>query len=389
MRRELIAFLSLLLMVVASSPVQPSFAAQGAPSSLSLVVVPPTLPADGGEYRAVYVSLLDNSKSPTAALTNTTVFLTVSNATISLLVNASVAIPAGQNFVVAQFRTTSTPGMTLVTASATGYESASASVTTAIPTGNPTSISAYVAPPSFVPTRPQTKANLIVQLQDAKGNPARARANTIVTITSSNVKVQNATLLATIGQGADYVVVPMVPVGPGSTTFTVLSSGLAPGTARLQAFGSTFEAQLNASPLTILTNETTSVTLTITLDGQGLSGASVQWTGRNGNVLPGSSTTNSGGQATAVFTPSSSGVGEVYAVFTSPAVGVNNLTTTIVVSQAEHTGNPGLLKLLTSFPYVLVIPVAVVGGLAGVVVLRRRRRKVQEITDEGYESSSG
>ncbi len=203
------------------------------------------------------------------------------------------------------------------------------------------------------------------------------------------MRVQNAALLATIEQGADYAVVPMVPVGPGSTTFTVLSSGLAPGTAQLQAFGSTLEAQLNASPLTILTNETATVTLTITLDGQGLSRASVQWTAKNGNVSPGNSTTNSQGQATAVFSPSSSGLGEVYAAFMSPAIGVDNLTATIIVNQASHRANPGLLEMLTSFPYVLVIPAAVVGGLAGVVILRRRRRKVQEITDEGYESSSG
>lgn len=360
------------------------------PSKVVVQPIFPTVPADGGQHQTLQVTLEDSLGNPAIASVPVLVYLSSSQTEVAKVPQA-LLIPTGQFWSLVNVTTSAVAGKANITAyanlTATGYSFSSTLLSTIIP--SPSAIVAYVAPPSFVPTRPQTKANLIVQLQDAKGNPARARADTNLTITSSNAKVQNATLLTTIAQGEDYVVIPLVPIGPGSTTFTVLSPGFASGTAQLQAFGSTFGAQLNASPSTILTNETATVTLTITLDGQGLGGTSVQWTAKNGNVMPGNSTTNSQGQATAVFTPSSSGLGEVYAAFTSPAVGAGNLTSTVIVTQAEPRANPGLLEMLTSFPYVLVLAAAAAGGLAGVVILRRKRRKIQEITDEGYESSSG
>ncbi|MDG6898785.1 MAG: Ig-like domain-containing protein [Nitrososphaerota archaeon] len=365
----------------------------------SKVVVQPifsTVLADGAQHQTLQVTLEDSLGNPavTSALVN--VYLSSSQVEVAKVV-PELPIPAGQFSGIANVTTSAAAGTANITAyanfntylnsSTTGYSFSSTLLNTVVP--SPSAIAAYMAPSSYVATRPQTKASLVVQLQDASGNPARARAETNVTITSSNAGVQNATLVATIEQGDDYAVVSFVPIGPGSTKFTAFASGFTPATTQLQTYASGFAAQLSASPPTILANETATLTLTVTLDGQGLRGATVQWTAKNGDVSPAKSTTNPGGQATAIFTPLSSGAGEVEAVFSSPAFGADNLTTTLVVSQAVQRASPGLLETLTSFPYILVFPAAAVAALLGFVLLRRRGRKVEEITDEGYVSSSG
>src|SRR5437870_13645012 len=66
----------------------------GQSSALSVKINPPKLPADGGVYPSVIISLADKAGLPTITLSNTTVFLSSSQSNVGTL-PSSVIIPPG------------------------------------------------------------------------------------------------------------------------------------------------------------------------------------------------------------------------------------------------------------------------------------------------------
>ncbi|MDA4118264.1 MAG: hypothetical protein OK455_07965 [Thaumarchaeota archaeon] len=106
------------------------------PVALSVISTPPKLPADGGDYSSVVISMQDATKLPSIALTDTLVFLTSSQSNVGSL-PPSALIPAGQAYATVNFTTTTTPGMTTITASSSGLSSASAQISTFTPSGFP------------------------------------------------------------------------------------------------------------------------------------------------------------------------------------------------------------------------------------------------------------
>jgi hypothetical protein len=346
------------------------------------------LPADGALHPAFEVGLEDVSGNPVPAPSTTAIFINSSNSQV-LQVSSPLLIPTGKSSVLLNATTSLLAGSSNITASVTinGQRHSSSSLVSTL-TPAPSRVVTFLQPSELLlsPLKPQ--ATLYIQLQDSGGNPARARADIPLTITSSNTEVINRTLSVTIPQGADYVTVPLNPLSAGTTVLTILSPGLATGGAQFTVLPSPFSSQLLASSLVILSNQTATLTFTATLDGQGLQGVRVSWLARNGNISPSSSTTGPSGQTSAVFTPASAGLGKIYAIVYSPAIGSENLSSVISVVQAMPPKTQTLLQKLLTFPYILipVITAAIVVVLS-VILIRRKTRKLAPEGEEGAEET--
>jgi len=158
-----------------------------APTALVLSIIPPKLPADGGVYPAVVVSLVDANSNPTAALNPITVFLTSSQPNFASVPD-SVTIEPGQEYAIANVTTTATAGPALITAHAEGYGSPQdVSLTTVIPSGFPSKIVVFTSPSEFLPRNDQGVVR--VEVVDGAGQPSKALSPIAVLLTSSNASV--------------------------------------------------------------------------------------------------------------------------------------------------------------------------------------------------------
>lgn len=186
------------------------------PASLVLTAIPPKIPSDGSTYQALILSLLDAHRLPTESASAVTVYLSSSSTNIAQ-VPGTVTLPAGRGYLIINVTTTTTPGKTTITASSTGLASATAQVTTVIPSGIPSKIVVYASPPSLLTT--DSTGSLWVELVDSAGLPSKAISAVTVALTSSDNGV------VTPGQG-------ILTVQPGQLlsaqgTFDVTGPGTA------------------------------------------------------------------------------------------------------------------------------------------------------------------
>lgn len=155
-------------------------------ASLQVSSLVRTIPADGKTYPIVVISLVANNK-PVLALSSFNVFLSSSNPAVGS-VPAVVSFPAGSSFIILNFTTTTSPGLTYITATAQGYASGSQPFQTSAVGAIPTSVKVYPAPSQAV-AQPSYTGSVVVELLDSQGNPAEAINQTVVSLTSSNPNV--------------------------------------------------------------------------------------------------------------------------------------------------------------------------------------------------------
>ena len=120
---------------------------------LAVYVAPPVIPADGGRYDCIYVQVQDENGEPLTLSSNLTVILTSSNLDVGA-VNEKLIIPAGQSFSVSWFNTTYKPGVTVITASAQGFISGTATLRTVNPYSEalpPLKLKVYASPEVMPP----------------------------------------------------------------------------------------------------------------------------------------------------------------------------------------------------------------------------------------------
>ena len=195
-----------------------------------VTIIPPKLPADGGIYPAVIVSLTDSSSLPTAALQNITVFLTSSQTNIAAVPD-SVTIQAGQEYAIANVTTTITPGTAEITAHAEGFNSPPPStVTTVKPSGYPSRLLLFTSPSTFLP---RADTGLVrVEIVDDAGLPSKAISPITVSMTSSNASI--ATLpqpyTLTIAAGSIFADGSFSTLASGTAVITGISEGYTSGT---------------------------------------------------------------------------------------------------------------------------------------------------------------
>jgi len=196
------------------------------PSKLIVYIGPPKVLADNNVYEALFVQLQDSKGRPARAPEDITIHLSSSLTHIGS-VDPIITIRSGATYAVAKFYSTYTPGSTTITATASGYPTTQASITTVGPV--PSKLAIY----SFPPTVPSDKGSynaMIVQLQDAGGSPAKAPIGDVtVTLSSSNITVGTVDPFVVIEAGNTYAVAPFYANTTGSTTITAIASGYTSG----------------------------------------------------------------------------------------------------------------------------------------------------------------
>ena len=256
----------LMLLLITGAGLAPSLfttaQAKTGEASLSVSVVPPILPADGGSHNAIVVSMLDSNGHSTVALQDITVYLTSSSFGVAVPDQASVTIPGGSSFVVANVSTTTLPGSAKILASSPGFASGSATLTTSVETGYPSQISLVAAPSETVARRGGTGV-LIVELLDAAGMPAKATTTTSVSLMSSNPGVLNTSLATVTFDPGDFLAQTSYTSGfvPGTATISGQATGLSEGDVAVNVFGPLpLALQLFAQPASIVQSCTPSKT---------------------------------------------------------------------------------------------------------------------------------
>jgi len=335
-----------------------------------------TLPADGSGYTALQVLLEDFSGNPVYAPSGGILVQLSSSKSTVVGVPSSALLPGGSSFVVVDAYTSFLAGIANVTAFAQGYTGSSTTVQTVIPA--PSKLSVYVAPtPKILTTL--DKVLLVVQLQDASGNPASAKANTAILVTSSNSSVVSPTLFLTINKGEDFVSTSVQASAVGFTTFTASSSGLAGSQAVLTTVPVPLTATISPASYLVYSPQVTALTLYVDLLGQPLSGASVSWTTSTGSLSSSSSTTDASGVASVNFVPGPLGAANVTAVVSDPAIGQVVTSVELTVALPPPPPAPSLAQEFLSYGYLLLIPVAIIIVYAFYTFRKRRAKRRAEL----------
>jgi len=211
-----------------------------APQPTKLVVYPgPSLPADSHQHQTAVVQLQDAAGTPARApVGGVTVVLTSSNPLIGT-VSSPLTISAGSSYANVAFQTTYTTGSTTITAMAAGYGTGSATMTTVAPSGSPSKLVVYLVPPRLPSEGPTYYYPVIVQLQDAANNPAKAPIGGVgVSLSSTNPSVGTVDSFVTISQDVTYVRTWFYATYTvGTTSIKAVASGYASGSGMMTTTG--------------------------------------------------------------------------------------------------------------------------------------------------------
>lgn len=373
------------------------------PSALVLTTIPPRLPADGGIYPAVVVSLSSSTGQPSLALNGTVVFLTSSQEGVGL-VSSQVIIPRGASFAVANFTTTTTPGNSTISASSVGLAAVSAQVETVTPSGFATRLSVIPVPASQL-VNPNGQGTILVETLDSAGFPAKASSTVAVSLSSSNngvVSLPSASLTVSSGSVLSSVTY-RVGVTPGVATITGSASGFNSGSGTVTVQGaSPYALKVFAQPDPIATSAGGRLVVTLT-DTQGnptpapVAVAVAISSSNTSLVSPVQSSTIPAGQVYAVasfssgsiagtanLTVSSPGLVSSFALVTvaapstpvklailatpDPVLANNGSYSSIVVALTDAAGNPAVAS--SSVSVTLTSSDSSVGSVSGSVVIQ-------------------
>jgi len=198
-----------------------------APTKLVVYAAPPSVPAVATTYsNIIFVQLQDAFGNPARASIAINVAFTSLNGTVGS-VSSPRTIAAGATFTTTNFVATYTPGSTEITATAADLAPGSVTMKTVAPT--PTKLVVYGGPPLLANNA--WHYTLVVQLQDAAGNPAKAPAGGVsVALASSNPLVGTVTTPLTISAGDTYAHISLKStLLAGTTTVTATAFGYATG----------------------------------------------------------------------------------------------------------------------------------------------------------------
>ena len=364
------------------------------PAKIALSVVAAgsgALPTDGGNYKVVEVSLETQSGAPINSPSPVYVALTSDNPGVAS-VQSLVEIPAHSISTIATVTTTPLAGSATITGTPASpnepLSSASVAVTTQIPA--PSKLQAYIAPVSVPYIENGNYPILVVQLQDSGGNPARARQDTSVLVTSSNGSLLSTFVTVGIPKGSDYVFSYLHVKGVGQSELTAVSSDLSSSQVALTSAASPLLISLNIASLSyggghiIYANQTATFTFSATLDGQPVQNVNVTWSSSSGFLNPLKGNTGTSGSSSTIFTPSSFGAYNITAAANSLETGRTVLTYYLTVAQVQQKAPPSLLQQIEGYWYYFVAAAAVV-VIAVFYLFRMRRKKARAEIEAGFE----
>ena len=362
---------------------------QCGPSKVLLTILvtgsPGVLPTDGRSYDALEVALADSSGAPAVSNSNTVVQLSSSKSEVGSVPDL-ISIPAGHISALASVTTSSLAGQAGITAFSGGLLPNNITIKTVIPA--PSKLQIFVSPPSTTFASNGNAPFLVVQLQDSLGNPARARQDTSVIVTSSNSSLVRNFMTLILRAHDDYAYSLIATSGTGASVLTAVSPGLSTSKADLAVKPSPLVTGLTWPGISkgyIFTNQTATFTFTADFLGKPLSGLSVTWRASGGSMTPANGSTDAAGMASSTFTPSSTGSQNITATAISPLTGALSFTYSLPVYQTPVKPPPTYLQLVLMYWY-FIVP-AVVAVLVAVFYLLRLRRKRQRTEIEaGFEA---
>ena len=278
------------------------------PSQLKIYLGPPKIFSDRTVYRSVLVELLTTSGKIAKADSAQTINLASSLPDIGI-VDEAISVPLGQSFTQANFQTTYKPGSTVITATGTGLKTTTITVTTV---GNiPTKLAVYPLPAS-IPADGQSYDNIVVQLQDSSGKPAKdLNGDVNVNVFSSTTDAGDVAInQITIPFGQTSAQGTFISgYSPNSTAITAQSSNYATGQGSITTFLiDQIPLSVSVSPdlATVYPGKNTTIHAFVTYNG-------IQPAANVGVTF----TSNKGGNFT---TPKYEGNGTYSTVFTTPKV---------------------------------------------------------------------
>ena len=342
------------------------------------------LPTDGLTYNVLEVSLQTSTGTPVTSASDTIIQLTSDQSGVAS-VQALVTIPAGSISYLAPITTSSLAGTANITAAAAGLVPTTAPINTVIPA--PSKLQAYIAPPSSAFSNNGNLPILVVQLQDSNGNPARARQDTSVVITSSNSSLLTGSFTLEIPTGSDYVVSYLQTKGVGTSTLTASAQDLVSSQVELTSVPSPLVVNLlltSTSSTYIYQNQTGVFEFKATFVGMPLQNVNVSWSTTGGTITPHVSNTGTSGVATATFTPGTYGAYNITARAYSPQTGNIDIVYSLTVAQVPVKAPPSIAQEIIGVWYYLVAAAAVV-VVAGVYLFRMRRKKQMAEIEAGFE----
>jgi hypothetical protein len=267
------------------------------PTALGLSVEPPFLRATGESYSVVGITLQDSAGNPAKASVDTVVSLFSSNPSVGT-VPASVVIPRGATHVIVSFTSTSTPGSTNITASASGFQSTNLTVQTIVPFAS--LLAAYVAPQPLVADG--STQQFVVQLLDSAGNPAKPELDVPLLVTSDNPSVASVGASATLAGGSSAVSIPLnLGHVAGTSLITVAAQGYTTAAVAVTTVLLPMELSLQVVNSTLV-GSSYGMGVEVTSYGRPLEGATVS-ARANGTVTFTNSLTNDLGVANFTYSP--------------------------------------------------------------------------------------
>jgi len=345
---------------------------------------PGTLPTDGLTYSVLEVGLQTSSGAPATSHSDTIVQLTSDQSNIAS-VPSLVTIPSGAISALATVTTSALAGVANVTATAAGLVPTTVQIKTVIPA--PSKLQAYIAPASSAYSSNGNDPILVVQLQDSSGNPARARQDTSIIVTSSNSSLLSSFITLGIPKGSDYVFSYLHVKGVGMSELTASSQDLASSNDGLTIVPSPLVISLlltSPSSVFIYDNQTATLTFSATFDGAPLQNINVTWGSSGGNVSPVNGNTGTSGSTSTIFTPGAFGAYNITATTSSPQTGTITKTYSMIVAQVPQKAPLTLAQQIIGYWYYIVAAVAVV-VVALVYLFRMRRKKQRAEIEAGFE----
>jgi hypothetical protein len=187
---------------------------------LAVILAPPQLPARAEGL--VIVQLQDEADNPLVAFRDIEVTLTSSSTGVGT-VDGTVKVLKGQSYAIAKFRSGFVSGASTITASATNFQSSSATITVVEP--KPIKLALRVAS-NRLPADGATYLSVLVELLDAAGLPAKAPTNVTVAVSSSRTDIGVTPEILTIREGATSAITNLTTtLIPGSTVLTASATG--------------------------------------------------------------------------------------------------------------------------------------------------------------------
>ncbi len=196
---------------------------------LSLLITPAlsSVPSDGLQHPAFYISVVDSSGNPRTVQNSINITTSSSDDRI-LKVPTSIIMGSGNYYAIVNGSSTILEQKSVqVSVSSSGLQSGTATISVQPPAGTPISLKVTLLPDTVVPSV-GSESDVVVTIVDAYNQPAKARADLNVALSSSNLQIANVVPnTITVSKGNFSAMAKIKITGfVGTTSITASSSNL-------------------------------------------------------------------------------------------------------------------------------------------------------------------